>query len=345
MKIIYLGNFNDCYVEGLLTLLREFKKYFSDKYELIFNDISNIDLHTLIHIHSSGFFESVKYVKYAKLQYPLIYSLHSNGVPIFFKYLKDSFEYYVHIYVKKEDNFSFKDRVIKLIFSAISNFIPIFIKRFFLNRMPIVILPNKWLVSKLKLNNSYLIRQGIDVKKFKKNKEKIPSNNLLVCYFGHPTPGKGFLDVINVFSKLDSQRYSKNIFATSINKKIIKYVSKKDPTITIKGLVKNIVSDYNSADILVLPYRHSAGAIATPLVLIEAMACQCAIITSDLPHLREICGDSVIYVKPCDSRDMLNKIEYLNNNPLLRKRLGKKARQRVVKYYNKDIMLKQYEEL
>ncbi|MBN2368652.1 glycosyltransferase, partial [Candidatus Woesearchaeota archaeon] len=215
----------------------------------------------------------------------------------------------------------------------------------FLNKIDVVVLPSTWLKNKLKLKNSVVIRQGINIEKHNQIDVKRRNNKLNIRYFGHPTPDKGFLEVIGSFSKLDSSIYSKIIFSTNINPKIITYIEKKDNKIKVHGLITDIVEEYNKSDIVILPYRHPIGAIATPLVLLEAMACERAVITSDLPHLREICGNSVFYVKPYSVKDIVKAIEYLAERPKLRAKLGKKARMRIVNYYNQEKMFKEYENL
>jgi len=336
MKITYLGNFNDKNFEGLITILRSLKKHFK-KYDLSINNI-NEDTQ-IVHIHSSGFYESIKY---KKIKYKKIYSLHSNINNNPFNLIKDYLDDFSKIDSRKKRIYSKKDKFIKIFMRLLSNFTPIFIKKHFLKKMDLVVLPNKFISNKLKIKNSRIIHQGINIKKFKKIKNK--NNKINVRYFGHSASAKGLIETIESFRYLEN-RYNTEIFLTSLNSKLKKYIEKNSSKTKVHGLTKNIVKEYNISDIIILPYRHTGGAIATPLVLIEAMACECAIITADLPHLREICGNSVLYVKPYSVKDIIKKINYLADNTHLRKTLGKRARKRVVKYYNQETMFKEYERL
>jgi len=341
MKILYLGNFYDFKQEGFLTLFRDLKNYFSQKNKVYVNDFSKAKKADIIHLHSSGFYEVIKF---RDIPGKKIYSLYSNIVPNYFKSILDvvqnlSFE------TPGDGGISAFDRLIKKVCYVISQFVPVFVKRYFLHQVDLVLLPNKWLASKLKLENSRVIHHGIDVMKFKKLKSVRESKKIKVCYFGHPTASKGLIELIKAFSQLNEKNFDKQIFPTFKNNKLIRFIKARDLSIKVKGLVDNIVEEYNKTDIIVLPYRHHIGAIATPLTLIEAMACEKAIITTDLPHLREICGDAVYYVNPYSVKDIVKGIEHLARNKELREKLGKKARKRIVTTYNQEKMFKAYQKL
>ena len=336
--ICYVGNFNDLKFEGLITLLRSMRNYFSKKHSISFNKPHNCDI---IHIHSSGFYEALKY---RKLKGKKIYSLYSNITLNPVKRIHGLYQLYRYFYSYRDDKMGLVDRIIKTCMSLISDCIPLFLKSHFLGKMDIVALPNRWLKDKLHLPNSVVIPQGVDIRKFRPMKVG-KGKKTTVRYFGHYSLGKGILEVVSAFSQLDTNAYVKEIFPTFTTNRLVSYIKKKDPSIYVGGFIKDIVKMYSSSDIIVLPYRHELGAIATPLTLIEAMACECAVITSDLPHLREICGDSVVYVKPYNAQDLVKAIEQLRKDPKKRKMLGKKARERIVKHYNQEDMFKAYDKL
>ncbi len=339
-SILYLGNFDDRSYEGLITLLRNLQEFFSRRYLLFINDWKTAGSVDIINIHTSGFLESLKF---RSLKGKKIYSLHSNIMPVYFKIIRDYAQWFGLIYSRESDSTSWIKLGKRMIYAIVSNFTPLWIKRRLLQSMEVVVLPSKWLQDTLRLPNGRIIRQGINVRRFKKKNKKKEGGKIRVAYFGHPTPDKGFLEVISVFAQLDSKIFTKVLFPTMANKRIERRVMNADKTIMMGGFVKDIVKEYNQTAVLVLPYRHSSGAISTPLVLIESMACECAVITSDLPHLREICGDSVIYVKPYDVDGIVEAICQLANDSNLRKKLGKRARERVVKYYNQEKMFKEYD--
>jgi len=232
---------------------------------------------------------------------------------------------------------------------TISLLVPIFVKRILLSKMKLVILPTKYLSDQLKLNNSQIIHQGIDCDLFKKERKKEGTTKnkeqVIVSYFGHLSASKGLLEVVNAFSKIDDKNIQKRIYVTYPGKKFKKYVKSKDKSIQVLGVIKDIVTEYNKSDIIVLPYRHECSAIATPLVLLEAMACERAIITTSLFHLKEICGNSVVYVSPSNDDALAKSIMSLAKKKEKRENLGKKARERVVKHHNEKKMIKEYDKV
>jgi len=337
MKLLYLGNFRDPGYEGLITVLSRFKSYFSKKYTLFVNDLSKLERCDLVHIHSSGFFAAITY---KKLDKPIIYSLYSNLKANPFRVFADDFCTLRKLYSSREDRLSVFSRRFKQMMRFLSYSTPLFLKRLFLQKMDVVVLPNRYMDRLLRLKNSVVIHQGTDVNKFRK--KKVSKKGLSIRYFGHPTVPKGFLEVVEAFSALKG--IDKGLFITSTNSKLRSYVKEKDSSIQIKGLVKDIVKEYNKSDIIVLPYRHGAAAIATPLTLIEAMACECAIITTNLPHIKEICGDSVVYVDPYAPEQIVKAVERLKSKRV-REQLGRKARKRIVRYYSDKDMLDAYDKL
>lgn len=69
------------------------------------------------------------------------------------------------------------------------------------------------------------------------------------------------------------------------------------------------IEDYvNLADVVVLPYRNLLGTEGNPSCLLEAMACKTAVVTTDLPELREIAYGSVLFAAPGDQVSLTENI-------------------------------------
>lgn len=329
-----LGTKKDLSCEGLQTIVRRLKEHLNKENEVYINETTRIKDADIINIHSSGFSEK----KYPKA----IYSIHANIKPQFLKSLYDAWQFYTKIYDWKNDYLKTRMRIKKIILSLTSQLVPIYIKRKTLQKARLVVTANEYTSRMLRLKDSIVIKQGINTGRFREKRKKT-NKKTTVAYAGHPSPVKGILEVIKAFKKLDPTKYEKNIFLSYKNKKIDRYAN--DQSINIYGYRKDIAEDYNNTDIMILPYRHDQGAIANPLVLLEAMACEKAIITTKLPHIKEICKDSVIYVKPYSSKQIIKAIKYLKENPEIRKALGKKARKRILEDYDEQQMFKKYERL
>jgi glycosyltransferase involved in cell wall biosynthesis len=87
------------------------------------------------------------------------------------------------------------------------------------------------------------------------------------------------------------------------------------------------------------------SSIGTPLVLAEAMACGKAIITTRLPHIKEYCLDTVVYVDPYSPEAIAKAIEELSDNPDKIKKLGQRARKRAEEIFSEQRMRDEYADI
>lgn len=85
-----------------------------------------------------------------------------------------------------------------------------------------------------------------------------------------------------------------------------------------------------SFDIFILPSLYEG----CPIALLEAMACGKAIISSDIPSIREILGHGkeALLVNPHSVKELQQAILLLSKNPFLRNLLGNNALERVKMY-------------
>ncbi len=72
------------------------------------------------------------------------------------------------------------------------------------------------------------------------------------------------------------------------------------------------------------------------LPLLEAMACGCPLLLSDIPAYRETAGDAALYADPNNIQDIQDKMQKMIENPDLRQELSQIGLERV-KYFNKEV--------
>jgi glycosyltransferase involved in cell wall biosynthesis len=65
---------------------------------------------------------------------------------------------------------------------------------------------------------------------------------------------------------------------------------------------------------------------------LEAMACGCPVIVSDIPPLKEVCGEAALYCNPDEPADIAQKMVQLSEDTVLRNDLVSKGNERVKKY-------------
>jgi len=329
MKVSFIGEFKDFKAEGLMQIQGAIKNYLQKKnINITHNDRSA----EFFHIHSSGF---LPVITNKQITSKTIYSLHSNLASNPLEYLRYIIEY-SKFYEQSPINY-----LKRMIPATITNFIPLTFKTRAISKMNTIVVPTKYLKNKLNLPNTKLIRLGINTTKFKPI--KTPKNKkLTLAYFGHNTPLKGFTDAVKAFKLLDDKELNLNLHLTQYSEKTKNYAKKHNKRIKVYGPSKNIVKDYNKADIIVLPFRSDVASIGIPLTLIETMSCGKPIITTNLPHIKEIVGNTVICVDTYSPKQIASAVKKLKSNPQLQKRLGKAARTRAKKFYDEKQMNENY---
>ena len=308
-----------------------------------FNFVDQPGKADLIHVHSSGIFASFRAARLKqKYNVPVIYSLYSISKTEPINHIRNHLaqQYYLR---PRQTSFL-------LSYSAI---LPLKLRGFKLKQLDKVITPS-FFVKKRLLSNTEVIRLGIDVNTFKPafSQNSLPDNykntcllekSLKIGYIGHPSAYKGLLDFVRA-SKLFSTHHQNSVYLSDISPKMQAKLSKINPRLQIFGYTENIAEIYNSLDIIILPYRSHLAGVANPLVLLEAMACGKAIITTNFPYLREIIKDSAIQVKPYSPKAIRDAVKKLEDKQL-RQQLGCKARLIIEQEFSQEAMLQKYSQL
>ena len=329
MRVSFIGDFKDFKAEGLMQIQATIKNYLlHKKIKITHNNYSS----DFFHIHTSGFLPALTNKEIAD---KTIYSLHSNLASNPIEYLRYCVEY-LKFYEQSTSKY-----FLRMIPATITNFIPLIFKTRTISKMNTIVVPTNYLKNKLKLSNTKLIRLGINTSKFKPTKTT-KNNKTTLAYFGHNTPLKGFTDVVKAFKILNNKDLNLNLHLTQYSERTKNYTKKHNKRIKVYGPSKNIVKDYNNADIIVLPFRSDVSSIGIPLTLIETMSCGKPIITTNLPHIKEIAGNTVLYVDTYSPKQIASAVNKLKSKPQLRKRLGKAARLRVKKLYTEKQMNENY---
>ncbi len=110
--------------------------------------------------------------------------------------------------------------------------------------------------------------------------------------------------------------------------------------VKLRGYVEpeQLQREYESAAVFILP----SVAENFPVVLLEAMASGCAVITSDSTGCAEVVGDTALPVRPEDAEDIKQRLLTLINDPDLCRELGRKGRERVESMFTWNIIARRY---
>lgn len=181
----------------------------------------------------------------------------------------------------------------------------------------------------------------LDSVKENNNTQIIPRN---IVFVGQMVRMKGIYELVEVCSKIENIRLSMyGMLPKKVDEKLYKIGGEgSEEWLHIGGETDYslIVQKMLEAEIFVLP-TYSEG---FPNVILESMACGCAIIASAvgaIPEMLDIesetpCG---ICVEPKNKEQLKKYIEYILENPEIGKEMGKRAKKRVVQEYSIDSVL------
>lgn len=176
---------------------------------------------------------------------------------------------------------------------------------------------------------------SVDIDLFVPPIHKRPSDKVKVLYVGKLYQIKGIPRIINLIKKHEWQNIEFWIAGGGPCEKEIVNMQKENYPVRYLGYIGNrndLVSIYQNSDVLILPsYRENFG-----IVLIEAMACQLPVITTDCAGPREIVEDGVngMILPQNNEESFKDAILALANSPALRDKFGRNGREKVEKMYD-----------
>jgi glycosyltransferase involved in cell wall biosynthesis len=156
-----------------------------------------------------------------------------------------------------------------------------------------------------------------------------------ILYVGSFSKRKNFPRLIDAACKLIRSHGSRFILVGGTAKSLVQSDIEVPPDvashITFAGPIDDLAtlaSYYSGAACLLFPSLYESSGLP-PL---EAMACGCPVVSSDIAALRERCGDAAIYCDPLDTDSIVAAVERAMKNDDLRSRLRSLGYQRARAY-------------
>ena len=160
---------------------------------------------------------------------------------------------------------------------------------------------------------------------FLRPEEKPSNERIKITFLGRIDPGKGIDEVIEIFKALkNDSRFEFSIYGIHIpehkesvqvhnwlkSQNDIKYieVDRQKYSPAVEEFVRNVLKE---TDIFIQPYQRLSSTIDTPLLLLEAMASLCAVITKPFGNISDIYGKSRFLISP--DRFVQDAIKLLQN--------------------------------
>lgn len=173
-----------------------------------------------------------------------------------------------------------------------------------------------------------LVYQGVNHEVFKPIKCEKPEYPFIL-YVGSNAPRKNLSTLLKAFHILKEKGFPHKLLLVSHpNKKLINLIN----CLNIRGEVifRYQISDqelcklYNCADLFVLPSLFEGFGLPA----LEAMACGCPVIVSNVASLPEVVGDAGLTFNPLNHIELANKMEQVLTDEVLRKKMKRKGLKR-----------------
>ena len=156
-----------------------------------------------------------------------------------------------------------------------------------------------------------------------------------ILYVGSLSKRKNFPRTLEAACRLARKRGFKFVFVGGKSKSLSTFIAKVPDDISTRidfiGAVDEpsaLISYYQKAGCFLFPSLYEAS----PLPPVEAMACGCPVVVSDIPALRERCGDAAIYCDPYDMDSITATVERVMDDEKLRVRLQVLGRRHAANY-------------
>jgi glycosyltransferase involved in cell wall biosynthesis len=114
-----------------------------------------------------------------------------------------------------------------------------------------------------------------------------------------------------------------------------------DDVVTMGAVADDVVAAYRDADVVLL----TSISEAFPYSVIEAMACERAVVASDVGGVGEALEECGMLVRPRDVDGFAAAVRELLDDAALRTRIGRRARARVLEEFRLDRSIESYLEL
>ena len=153
-----------------------------------------------------------------------------------------------------------------------------------------------------------------------------------IFYVGNAHPHKNVEGLIKAFLVLQKKYQDLTLILSGSDHYFWQRIKKEfqQKNIIYTGAISDeeLVTLYRNARCFVMPSFEEGFGIP----LLEAMSCDCSVVSSNAGSLKEVGGDACLYFDPGDKEDMVNKIDKVLNDEGLRKDLIEKGQKRVKQF-------------
>lgn len=189
--------------------------------------------------------------------------------------------------------------------------------------------------------DTHFIPNGVSKPKIKTANEIIKRFNLhkdeYFCSISRLTKEKGIHYLIEAYKKIITNKKLVIVGDSSDTDDYVRYLKDKaneNPNIIFTGFVSGSLLDemYSNAYAYIIP----SNLEGMPLSLLEAMSYGNAVIGSDIAEITEVVEDKALIFQKGNVNDLASKLQRLNDNPSLVKKMKEESSEFICKKYNWD---------
>jgi len=232
------------------------------------------------------------------------------------------------------------------------------IKKYILNNVDCITVVSNTMKSELTdmgIDNDkvFVIPMGVDLLKTFKRNSQITRKPHSLLFVGRLVEKKGITYLIEAMQNIVSQFPSTtlSIVGSGPDKIMLQTLTRQldlDNNIKFLGNIENqkLVTIYNQHQVVIFPsiIANNGDQEGFGLVLVEAIGCECAVISTDLEPMKDIIthNQDAIIVKQKSPDAITHAVKELFTNDNLAGRIAKHGRQQVVKYFDWNVIGEKY---
>jgi len=173
-----------------------------------------------------------------------------------------------------------------------------------------------------------VIYGAIDNDRFYIKKVASPNADRFALAVSSLDPRKNFPMLIKAFKGIEGCQL---LIVGKHNRVFSEQENEQSDNIRFLGRVSDdeLLRLYNQAECLIFPSIYEGFG----LPLLEAMACECPVLVSDIPVFKEVCGEAAVYFNPHDQKNIHDTIiQYLNSPAKEKETMREKGLQMIKRF-------------